>query len=402
MPDTRTEQAIEIMTRYAERTGLTSEQARQRYLWTDAFAVCNFIGLAQTTGKARYRQLALQLIDQVHRTLGRFRHDDSRSGWISGLDEREGAAHPTLGGLRIGKELPERGAAESFDEALEWERDGQYFHYLTQWMHALDQATRATGQPVFNTWGRELAESAYDAFTYVPPGGVRKRMYWKMSIDLSRPLVASMGQHDPLDGYLSAIQLQTTADLLPGPVQGPYVGDLAGQYAAMVAHGSLVTADPLGLGGLLVDAARVEQLMHNGSFPDGELLEALLSAALAGLDQYARQQDLRLPAPYRLPFRELGLAIGLHALAGLRDSLAARPERLPNTARLRARLEALMHYAPLGDEIESFWRDPAQQQVSTWSEHRNINEVMLATRLAPEGFLVLSSPRINETSTVLE
>ncbi|MGD2055503.1 MAG: hypothetical protein PVJ15_01755 [Gammaproteobacteria bacterium] len=402
MPDTRTEEAIELMTRFAERTGLSSGRPPQRYLWTDAFAVCNFLGLAQTTGKQQYRQLALQLIDQVHRTLGRYREDDSRSGWISGLDELEGVVHPTLGGLRIGKELPERGVTEPFDEALEWDRDGQYFHYLTQWMHALDQATRATGQPVFNTWGRELAESAYDAFTYVPPGEVRKRMYWKMSIDLSRPLVTSMGQHDPLDGYISAIELQTTASLLPGPLQGPYVGDLAGQYAAMLAHSSLVTADPLGLGGLLVDAARVEQLMHNGAFPDGELLEALLSAALDGIEHYARQQDLRLPAQYRLAFRELGLAIGLHALAYLRESMAARRERLPNTAVLRARLEALMRYAPLGREIESFWRDPAQQQASTWSEHRNINEVMLATSLAPEGFLVLPSPRISGTSTVLE
>ena len=28
-------------------------------------------------------------------------------------------------------------------------------------------------------------------------------MYWKLSIDLSRPLVASMGQHDPLDGLVT-------------------------------------------------------------------------------------------------------------------------------------------------------------------------------------------------------
>ncbi len=28
-------------------------------------------------------------------------------------------------------------------------------------------------------------------------------MYWKMSIDLTRPLVSSMGQHDPLDGFIT-------------------------------------------------------------------------------------------------------------------------------------------------------------------------------------------------------
>lgn len=33
-------------------------------------------------------------------------------------------------------------------------------------------------------------------------------MYWKMNIDLSHPQVHSMGQHDPLDGYLTYNELQ--------------------------------------------------------------------------------------------------------------------------------------------------------------------------------------------------
>ena len=48
-----------------------------------------------------------------------------------------------------------------------------------------------------------------------------------------------------------------------------------------------------------------------------------------------------------------------------------------------------MQYLPLRDEIETFWRNPEQQRASTWTEHQDINEVMLATSLAPEGFLVL-------------
>lgn len=48
--------------------------------------------------------------------------------------------------------------------------------------------------------------------------------------------------------------------------------------------------------------------------------------------------------------------------------------------------------APIRDDIESFWRDPEHRQARIWSEHRDINEVMLATGLVPEGFLVLLSP----------
>ena len=78
-------------------------------------------------------------------------------GWISGLGEREGEDHPTQGGLRIGKRLPERRPGDPFDEQLEWDRDGQYFHYLTRWMHALDLVARSTREPRFNVWARELA-----------------------------------------------------------------------------------------------------------------------------------------------------------------------------------------------------------------------------------------------------
>ena len=311
MPDTRTREAIALMNAYAERTGLSSDQSRRRYLWTDAFAVCNYLGLARITGDEGYTRLALQLVEQVHHTLGRHRDDDTRQAWISGLDEADGERHPTRGGLRIGKPLPERGPDDSLDERLEWDRDGQYFHYLTRWMHALDQVTRALQQPRYNTWGRELARSAFDAFTYPPAykHGPRS-MAWKMSIDLTRVLVPSMGQHDPHDGYITALQLHTTAAALAGQTTGPNLDDVIGDYAAMIRRSEWATPDPLGLGGLLVDAWRVQQLIQQGAQPDVSLLERLLDDAATGLHYYARSDDLRQPAGYRLAFRELGLAIG--------------------------------------------------------------------------------------------
>lgn len=388
MPDRRTAEATALMLGFAQRTGLDSNRPRRRYLWTDAFAVCNFLGLARATGEQRYTELALRLVDQVHHTLGRHRDDDPRRGWISGSSEVEGETHPTRGGLRIGKRLPERGANAPFDERLEWERDGQYFHYLTKWMHALDQVSRSTGDPRFNAWARELAQGAHDAFTYAPAAGRPPKMYWKMSIDLTRALVPSMGQHDPLDGYITALQLRATVAGLSQPLAGPDLEDVTRRLAAMIEVGAWASADPLGIGGLLVDAYRVTQLIDQGRISDERLLERLLTAALTGLRYYARSGELRAPAEYRLAFRELGLAIGLHAVQGMwqtsaQSNAATRPE-------VRAQLEALIRYVPLGEEIEAFWRDPAHRSGNTWSEHRDINEVMLATRLAPDGFLVLA------------
>ena len=367
-------EAIALMVSFAERTGLTGDHAPRRYLWTDAFAVCNFLGLAQTTSEHRYTELALKLVDQVHHTLGRHRDDDPRSGWLSGLN----------------KSLPERAPGEDYDERLEWDRDGQYFHYLTKWMHALDQVAFATGEPRYNLWARELAKTAHQAFTFLTPAGMR-RMHWKMSIDLTRTLIPSMGQHDPLDGYITCLELQATAAALPTTNAEPNLADELNQLAAMVEDGGWTTSDPLGIGGLLTDAQRVDDLLHRGAISDQQLRDELLAAALSGLRYYAVSGELRRPVDYRLAFRELGLAIGLQSIEPMWQIVNDDSSHSSTSPELRAQLQALREYVPLRNDIESVWRNPEHHRSTAWSEHRDINEVMLATCLVPEGFLVTSA-----------
>jgi hypothetical protein len=214
-------------------------------------------------------------------------------------------------------------------------------------------------------------------------------MVWKMSIDLTRALVPSMGQHDPVDGYITNLQLRATAASLSQTVRGPDLDDEIRQLGAMIQGEEWATLDPLGIGGLLVDAYRVAQLMTVGGLADEHLPERLLSAALVGLEYYVRTGQSKEAAGYRLAFRELGLAIGLNAA---RCMWKAAPGRLAAASPgIRSKLEMLVHYTSLGEEIETFWRDPVHQSTGTWSEHRDINEVMLATLLVPEGFLVLGS-----------
>lgn len=392
MNDSRTQEAIVLMAAFSERTGITSERQPKRYLWTDAFAVCNLLGLSRLTGDKQFEAQALRLVEQVHHALGRYRDDDPRTGWISGLSEREGEAHPTRGGLRIGKALPERAPNAPFDERLEWDRDGQYFHYLTKWMHALDQVARATKHAQYNRWARQLADTAYAAFSYQPSPGTTPRLYWKMSIDLSRPLVPSMGQHDPLDGYVTAVQLNSTASMLSDTLTEPDLEQAISQFAQITKHSHLATDDPLGLGGLLTDAWRVEQLTRQGAEVDPRLLEALLAATLTGLDYYARSGELQQPANYRLAFRELGLAIGLHAVERMWQTTKSQAGSPFPATDARGQLQALMQYVPIAKDIESFWRESAHRRTPTWLEHQDINEVMLATSLAPDGYLDLLSP----------
>jgi hypothetical protein len=52
-----------------------------------------------------------------------------------------------------------------------------------------------------------------------------------------------------------------------------------------------------------------------------------------------------------------------------------------------AALDELARYASVRDAVESFWLTDAHREQETWRTHEDINEVMLATALAPDGFL---------------
>ncbi len=390
-PENHTARIIAIMERFAEETGLyPPASSPKRYLWTDSFAVCNFLELFRRTGDRKYRDLALRLVDQVHFVLGRFSREDPRNGWISGLEDEEAREHPTMGGLRIGKPLLERGPDEPFDERIEWDRDGQYYHYLTKWMHALNRVSRVTGDISYNRWAIDLAKTAHAAFTYTSPIDGRKRMYWKMSVDLSRPQVSSMGQHDPLDGYVTYCELE-----MCGPMElmkaGQYpdlsaeIRDMAGICQGM----DLVTDDPLGIGGLLFDSCRLAQMIQSGYLKDVALLVSLLSAAAEGIRYFSGTNLLNMPAELRLAFREEGLSIGLHGAEKV-DALA-REEGSPlvQDPNFSSVLGRLREYLVLAEGIERFWLRQENQTVQTWLEHEEINAVMLATSLGPEGFLLI-------------
>ena len=322
--------SIDLMKKFAENTGLTSNKPPRRYLWTDSFGVCNFLGLFQQTGEKEFKNLALQLVDQVHGTLGKHREDDERSGWLGSKD------HPTMNGLRIGKPLPEREPHELYDPILEWERDGQYFHYNTKWMHTLFRAYQIVKEEKYLTYATDLAQASTRFIS-------DNRMFWKMNIALSNPLVPSMGQHDPIDGYITFKELLTISDVDLEPALK--------KLGKMIQQVSLVTNDPLGIGGLLFDAYRLKQMEI-----DSEIKERLITAAQIGLEH------TRLS--HSLAFRELGLAIGLQAAKKMR---------------------VIKEHWSIINEINDYWL-----QHSDWMEHTDINQVMLATSLAPDGFLSIS------------
>ncbi|HET7362440.1 MAG TPA: hypothetical protein VFJ70_02590 [Burkholderiales bacterium] len=336
--ETREAKAIAILDAFADSTGLVSAAPPRRYLWTDAFAVYTWLGLYLSRGEARFLDLATRLIAQVHAVLGAHNVD---------------AAHPTARGLRIGKRLPERSPSEPYDPQLEWDRDGQYYHYLTRWMHALERAGRIAHDERYRAWATELAAAAHQHF--VRPGGI----YWKMSVDLSRPLVATQGMHDPLDGLVVMATLGLASE--------------ARELARLCAGREWATNDPLGAGGLLLDTLGLAKLVAEGRGDLQPLFARAIEDCAASLAAVAQDGFVGLRAARRLAFRELGLALGLHAVAPLGEC---------------ADVALLERHVPLAAALEEFWLQPANQAGPTWTAHADINAVTLAAALAPRGSLL--------------
>ncbi|KZO91092.1 hypothetical protein CALVIDRAFT_506161 [Calocera viscosa TUFC12733] len=251
---------------------------RGRYLWTDAFGVLNFITFYKETREQRYLFLAARLISTVHDVLGRERDGRSR---LPGATE----ANPVAGGLRIGKEQ------EDGEDG-----DGQYHHYLTLWMFALNRMALASQDQVYNDLAISLAQTIHPAFVY-DRQSARPRMYWKVSMDLSKPLVTSEGNLDPIDGYVIYKLLQRTdgTDVLQDEIDD-YRKILQTKWRRYASD------DPLDLGMTLWTVQWLQE---------EEWAKELTNKAFTCLSAVWDDGYFDSPSRHRLPFREFGTCLGI-------------------------------------------------------------------------------------------
>jgi hypothetical protein len=110
-----------------------------------------------------------------------------------------------------------------------------------------------------------------------------------------------------------------------------------------------------------------------GAHVDARLINRLLKASTNGSKKFSKQRQLQYPAEHCLAFRKLGLLIGLHAVERMKHPSA----------------KALKPFLPLAMHIEEFWLDPKHQGNKTWTDHLDINEVMLATSLDPDSWFFM-------------
>ncbi|KAL4896626.1 hypothetical protein BDV59DRAFT_198984 [Aspergillus ambiguus] len=325
---------------------------RGRYLWTDAFGVINFITLhheyrsASPSQDDRYLVLARQLADTVHNVLGRTRDGQRR---LPGATDE----NPLGGGLRIGKM-----------DAHGPDGDGQYHHYLTMWMFALNRLSLATGDPTYNQQAVALAKAIHPRF-FVNRTSARPRMVWKMAMDLSTPLVASEGNLDPVDGYVvcrllqaSAVAAGQSADVLDEEIR---------DYRRVMARkgGHFVSSDPLDLGMTLWTAHWFAEKEEWAMQLAGQCFENIY-------DLFEINQYLQRSVKFRLAFREFGTCMGIQCMS----EESSEKERSID----------LKTYA---DKILDSWNiymEKSMYTEATPDDLRPITRVMYASALLPGAF----------------
>jgi hypothetical protein len=90
-----------------------------------------------------------------------------------------------------------------------------------------------------------------------------------------------------------------------------------------------------------------------------------------------------------LAFRELGLAIGLRGLQIICEAFQNERSAFESRSSLLRLIDLLLPYERLSDEIIDFWLPYEEDPDESWRAHQDINEVMLATAIAPSTFLAV-------------
>jgi hypothetical protein len=196
-----------------------------------------------------------------------------------------------------------------------------------------------------------------------------------------------MGLHDALDGLITFREVQHAIVKISGDAAVSGLSHATEALFALCEHGQWATNDPLGVGGLLFDACRLCQLLSHENPCELRLLEDVMQGSGDGLAIMLQTGYLKRPTWHRLPFRELGLAIGLRAIPIIANELQNERDALGSSSSLLRSIELLLPYERLSGEIIEFWLPYAEDPDESWKAHQDINEVMLATAIAPSTFL---------------
>ena len=178
----------------------------------------------------------------------------------------------------------------------------------------------ARGEPGYNALAVQLMQGVHSRFV-AQAGRPGAHSYWKMSVDLSKPLVPSEGNLDAFDA-LSVLRLLREAGVEGVPsLLGKEISDWEAIVQRKMYTGGFHSADALDLGEALQTAA-----WH----PAEPWARMLTDTSLRTLEQMWQggEFDSAARSRWRLGFREMGTAIGVQVCAASREAWRERVEAL--------------------------------------------------------------------------
>ena len=213
-------------------------------------------------------------------------------------------------------------------------------------MFALNRLSLATKDPVYNQEAILLAKAIHPNFV-IDRQSANPRMVWKIAMDMSKPLVWSQGNLDPLDGFQIFRKLQAASgdpDTLKNEIADyKRIIDLEGKHS--------VSTDTLDLGMTLWTAHFSE---------DEPYFADLMQQGIGQAHKLYDNGYLDTSTNRRLAFREYGTCLGIGCVQEPDDKLQS-----------------------LRTGIISTWE---KYHSSTPSDLRPISEVMRAAALIPGAF----------------
>lgn len=228
----------------------------KRYLWTDAHGVLLLVSLHKYTKSQDYLTQAESLVKEVKRVLGRTK------------------------GYRIGQDP---------------DREGQYFHYLTKWMFALNELGKFN--PEYKTDAIKLVKDIHPHFC-IPGVGI----WWKMKEDLSGPAHGyGLGGLDFYDAF-------STYRSIDSKILASEIHDV--HQIVLKNYKSFHCTQDLGLG---------ESLWMASRYKDEEWAKIVIEKSLKTLDMMYREsgyfvRDGQSEKNTILAFGNHGVSVGLQSV----------------------------------------------------------------------------------------
>ena len=381
------------------------------YLWTSSYGLLRMLFLYKKN-KVEKKEIE-EYIKKVHGVLGKNAFTNEKLSekikykleWLKDYESQisqifKDDVDPLFGSLRIGKHEQQNG-----------EEPGIYLHYITKWVYSLVKASQILENKVYLYQACNIMLTMCEKNVFP---GTNNKYPRKMKQELDEPLQMSEILNDPLEVFISIINLIVTLTKLEennnkenkiNKIKNIYINSLIIALEKNIPRiieynknpNSLITNDKLGIGFLLISCYKIRIIINKlrSKMLDilftkmsykkkefskliNELYQNLLSVSDTCIREYCnfKKDEVNDDA-----YRWFGISIGLKAIKILETKFIKKSK---NKEEIQL-IKKLTQYYNIRNDIHDNYNTISFRK-GNWEEHKDINIVT---------FLYSKNPIIN-------